>query len=115
MAPEWVMSYSLDHWIPVFTNYKVSFNANTILSDDYVSDRNWDRTTTMHDSADLNLTLGYGDQADTWQVSLWARNIMANKVTYNPEFNLSGDGLLQEIMNSNMFTSYGVQLKYDYF
>ena len=115
MAPEWVMSFSLDHWIPVFTDYKVSFNANSIISDDYVSDRNWDRTTTMHDSADLNLTLGYGDQADTWQVSLWARNIMAKKVTYNPEFHLSGDGLLQEIMNSNMFTSYGAQLKYDYF
>ncbi|MGK0298513.1 MAG: iron complex outermembrane receptor protein [Gammaproteobacteria bacterium] len=114
MAPEWQASFSVDHWVPVFTNYKLTFNANTILSDDYITDRNWDRRTTMHDSADLNLTMGYGDVDDVWQVSLWARNIMARKVTYNPQFHLSGDGLLQQPLNSNNFMSYGLQLKYDY-
>jgi outer membrane receptor protein involved in Fe transport len=114
MAPNWQVSMQLDHWVPVFDQYKVSFNAKFIASDDYITDRNWSRVTTMHDSQDLNLTVGYGDRDDTWQVSAWARNIMANKVTYNPEFHLAGDGLLQQPLNSSNFMSYGLQLRYNY-
>jgi len=113
-APDWQMALQLDHWIPVFDQHKVSFNANFIASDDYITDRNWARVFTMHDSQDLNLAIGFGDQEDTWELSVWARNILEKKPTYNPEFDVTGDGQLNQLFNSSAFMSYGLQLKYNY-
>jgi len=113
-APDWQFAIQLDHWIPVFDSHKVSLNANFVASDDYITDRNWSKIYTMHASKDLNLSLGYGDQDDVWQVSLWARNLFEKRPTYNPEAHITGQGQISIITNSNMFTSYGVQFRYNY-
>ncbi len=113
-APDWQGSIQLDHWIPVFDQYKVSFNANFIASDAYITDRNWSKIFTMHKSQDLNLSLGYGDQDDVWEVSLWARNLLEKRPTYNPQNQITGQGQTSIITNSSMFTTYGLQLKFNY-
>jgi iron complex outermembrane recepter protein len=113
-APDWQISFSLDHWIPVFESHKVSMNANFIASDDYITDRNWAKEYTMHDSQDLNLSLGYGDLEDVWQVTLWARNILEKRPTYNPENDFTNQGQISIVTNSSMFTTYGLQFRYNY-
>ena len=113
-APDWQLSMQLDHWVPVFDQHKVSFNANFVASDDYITDRNGSKIFTMHDSQDLNLSVGYGDQEDIWELSVWARNILEKRPTYNPENQITGQGQTAIITNSSMVMSYGMQLKYNY-
>lgn len=113
-APDWQFSVQLDHWIPVFDTNKVSFNANFIASDEYITDRNWSKIFTMHQSEDLNLSVGFGDQEDVWQVSLWARNLMGKRPSYNPENQITGQGQISIITTSSMFTTYGLQFTYNY-
>jgi len=113
-APDWQLSLQMDHWVPVFDEHKLSFNANFVASDNYITDRNWSKIYTMHDSQDLNLSVGYGDQEDTWELSVWARNILEKRPTYNPENQITGQGQTSIITNSSMFMSYGMQLKYNY-
>jgi len=113
-APDWQIALQLDHWIPVYERHKVSLNANFIASDEYITDRAWSKVYTMHQSTDLNLSLGYGDLGDVWEVSLWARNIMGKRPTYNPDMDFTNRGQIQIVTNSNMFSTYGLQVRYNY-
>lgn len=110
-TPDWTFALRGEYWFPVLNNYKVTTNANFLISDGYLLD--FDEIFVMEQYENLNLNLGFGDQEDVWRVSLWGRNILSPKPTYQPEFDLD-DESEAFILSASAFTTYGVQLRYNF-
>ena len=56
--------------------------------------------------------MGIGDADQTWELSLYGRNLLEPRVKYYPEFDVDPDPILYETLSSNSFRTYGVQLRY---
>ncbi len=61
----------------------------------------------------MNLTAGLGDIDGKWRVSVYARNLLEARPTYNAEFDVFPNGLAStEGMGPSSFTTYGVKFEY---
>jgi hypothetical protein len=78
-------------------------------------DDNFSKIVTMDSHSDLNLTLAFGDQDDTWQVAVWGRNLTEPLPTYNPGEDVDPNGLVGVNLQSNAFRTFGVQFRYNYY
>jgi hypothetical protein len=63
---------------------------------------------------DINTSFSIGDQEDTWTMSVWGRNLLEARQSYNKEFNTLPDGLIGASMSPNNFMSYGVKFRYNW-
>jgi outer membrane receptor protein involved in Fe transport len=113
-TPDWNFVLDFDYSTPVLNGYKVSINSKLSYSDGYILDDNFDKSITMDTHSDLNLNIGFGDQNDTWRVSIYGRNLTEPLPTYNPQEDINSNGLVGINLPSNMFRSYGVQFRYNY-
>ncbi len=110
-VPDWAFNLRATYWIPVMDQYKVSANANGMLSDGYKM--GFDGIFQMETYGDLNLSLGFGDQDDVWQVSAYGRNLIHPKQKYFGEFNHSDDTVIT-FFSARNFMTYGLDFKYSY-
>jgi len=114
-TPDWIFTANLDYWVPVLDTYKVTFNGKFKISDGYITNvEDFDQTIMMNQHEDMNLTVGFGAQDDSWRVSLWGRNLLEPLPSYNAEFDVIPTGLITTSLSSSHFRSYGVQFEYNY-
>lgn len=113
-APDWQLVANSNYWMPVLGTYKLGMNTQVSFSDAYVLSDAFSKIVTMHSHIDLNLSLGFGPQDETWKISVYGRNLTEPLPDYNPENDLAADGL--EIVNTtrSMYRTMGVQLRYNY-
>ena len=68
----------------------------------------------MNTHADMNLKLGFGDMNDTWNVSVYGRNLLEPIPSYNVEYDIAPNPLRTGGLSASMLMSYGVQMQYNY-
>jgi iron complex outermembrane receptor protein len=113
-TPDWKFVLTMDYWMPVLDEYRLNFNAKGYVSDAYITDINgFGQTVMMNRHEDLNLTAGIGDQNDTWEFSVWGRNIFEARRSYNEEFDVLPSGLQSGSMSPSQFFSYGIKFRYN--
>ncbi len=114
-SPDWKFVFDADYWMAVFNNQKLTFTAKAYYSDGYLPDADNVAPPIKFDThGDMNLTLAFGDMDDTWSVQLFGRNLLGARPTYYPENNLERTGSMMYPISPTAFTTYGVQLTYNY-
>ncbi|NIO10184.1 MAG: hypothetical protein GTO40_20135, partial [Deltaproteobacteria bacterium] len=62
-----------------------------------------------------NLNAGISGIDDTWYVGFWVRNLFDEGIQYFPEFDFRDDrGRVDWSVSPRNWTSYGMQLRYNY-
>ena len=101
--------------MPIGDSYRLSSDFKGYYSDGYVTDVNAFTKDVKYDKhGDMNISVGFGDMDDTWELSVFARNILQARQTYNPEFDVAPDGFLAGNFSPNNFMTYGVNLHYNF-
>lgn len=114
-SPKWVFTGDVNYWYPVLDGHKLTFNGKFKVSDGYISNvESFSQEIKMNRHADMNLSLGFGDINDTWEVSAWARNILEAVPSYNPEYDVAPSFIRTGGLSPSHLMSYGVRLKYNY-
>ncbi len=92
----------------------MSFNAKAYSSDGYILDvESFTHVVQYNNHSDLNVMAGFGDIDGTWRVSVFARNLLEARPSYNAEFDTFPDGLaFTEGIGPSSFTTYGVKFTY---
>lgn len=110
-TPDWTFTLRTDYWAPLWNNYKVTFNANFLVSDGYLLD--FDKLFVMKSHEDMNLSMGFGPQDDTWRITVWGRNLLEPLPVYQSQYD--HDNERENLtLSANQFRTYGVQLKYNF-
>ena len=111
--PSWVFTASLDYWMPVTDDYKMTFNGRFKYSDGYLTNiETFARTVQMPTHTDVNLSLGIANMDDDWELSIYGRNLTEPRKEYYPEFDVLPEAVVTTALGSSAFRTYGVQLKY---
>ncbi len=118
-APDWKFSANLDYGFPVlFGKYRPNLNVNLMASDEYIDNRNLQRTVMFLSHEDVGVSLEVVDVDDTWGIVFWARNLMNIRPSLLSEFDLIGSGLVSNSDGAQLaadnFNSFGVTLKYNF-
>lgn len=113
--PDWVFVLNTNYSRPFMDRYKISINGLLKYSDGWLPDiETFSRVVQMPEHTDLNLTLGFGDQDDTWQFALYGRNILEPRKKYYPEFDVDPGAFVNTALGSSAFRTYGLQFTYFY-
>jgi hypothetical protein len=116
-SPDWQGTIKADYRQPINGWLEGRLNVAYMVSDDMIPGRTWDTGTMVDRHHDMNLTVGVGNLDGSWQVSAYARNLMANKPVYHPE-NLpsgaTGSGVRGTALAASNFTNFGLALKFTY-
>ena len=95
------------------------FNAKGYISDGYIIDvESFHRIVKYNQHEDLNLMVGFGDLAGRWTVSLFARNLLEARPSYNAQYDVIPDGLAGSgddtgvHLSQSSFTIYGLKFHY---
>lgn len=116
-TPDYKFVGTVDYWMPVFNNHKVMFNAKGYYSDGYADDsETFTQAIRYPKHGDINMSIGYGDTADTWMISVYARNLLQATQRYYPEFTdpAADAGFIQIDVDQTMTTTYGLKFEYYY-
>ncbi len=113
-TPDWKFVLTADYRVPIANRFEMSFNAKGFVSDGYILDvENFSKTVQYNQHEDLNLMIGFGDIDGRWVVSVFGRNLLEARPSYNAEFDTFPDGLADtEGMGPSSFTTYGVKFTY---
>lgn len=113
-TPDWKFVFSADYYTPISDKYEFTFNLKAFASDGYILNvEAFDLVTKYNTHEDMNIITGIRNLEDNWAVSLFARNILEARPSYNSEFDLIPDGLEAVHLSPSSFTTYG--LKFEYF
>jgi outer membrane receptor protein involved in Fe transport len=114
-TPDYKFVLGVDYWMPLFNDYKLVSTFKGYISDGYLTDVNgFDPIVKFNKHEDINYTLGFGDMEDTWQFSIWGRNLLGARPTFNEEFDVIPNGLTTGSMSPNYFKTYGVKFRYNF-
>jgi iron complex outermembrane receptor protein len=114
-TPDWKFVLMADYELPIGSNYKANFNSKMAFSDGYIDNvEEFDRIVDWGQHENINVSIGFGDVDDTWQLSLWGRNLTQSQPQYNPEFDVEPIGIVVKSLGLNDFRTYGVQFRYNY-
>jgi hypothetical protein len=112
-TPDWKFVASADYYTPISDKYEFSFNVKGYASDGYILNvEAFDLVTKYNKHEDLNVILGIRNLEDNWAVSLFARNILEARPSYNAEFDTIPDGLEAVHLSPSSFTTYGIKFEY---
>jgi outer membrane receptor protein involved in Fe transport len=114
-TPEYKIMMNLDYDYPLFDNYKATFNTRLALSDGYIVNvTDYEELVKFGSHENLDISVGFGDINDAWNVSVWGRNLTKTQIEYFPEF--AGDPRAREVMQmpQSYYTTYGLQLTYNW-
>ncbi len=113
--PSWVFTAGMDYWLPLMDSYKMTFNGRFKYSDGYLTNiETFSKTVQMPTHTDVNLSLGIADSEDTWEVSIYGRNLTEPRKEYYPEFDPVPEAVVSTALGSTAFRTYGIQVKYLY-
>ena len=113
-TPDWKFVFSADYYTPISEKYEFNFNLKAYASDGYILNvEAFDLVTKYNTHEDMNVLFGIRNLDDNWAVSLFARNILEARPSYNPQFDTIPDGLESVHLSPSSFTTYG--LKFEYF
>ena len=112
-TPDWKFVLTADYRVPV-GRFELSFNAKGYVSDGYILDvESFRKDVKFNKHEDLSLMVGLGALDGRWRVSLFARNLLEARPSYNSEFDVFPNGLADtEGMGPSSFTTYGVKFEY---
>jgi outer membrane receptor protein involved in Fe transport len=116
-APDWKVILGADYEQPLFGNYIGMLNTKMAISDGYTEDTlGFTYTIAWPTHADWNMTVAFGDADRTWDVGLFARNILGARKKYFPEHEAeSGQpGIQTDDMPQSAWFNYGIQFNYYY-
>ena len=112
-TPDWKFILSADYRMPIAGRYELSFNAKGYISDGYILDvESFSQVVKYNKHEDLNLMVGLGDIDGKWKVSVFARNLLEARPSYNAEFDIFPNGLASTSLSPSAFTTYGVKFEY---
>ncbi len=113
-TPDWKFVLTWDYRTPIADRFELFFNAKVYVSDGYILDvESFSEIVKFNKHEDLNLMLGFGDIDGTWVVSLFGRNVLEARPSYNPEFDVYPNGLASTGgMGPSSFATYGVKFTY---
>jgi len=120
-TPDWKFVASADYNTPVFGKYELYLSAIGYVSDGYILDvESFDKTVKYNKHGDLSLKAGIGASDGTWIVSVFARNLLEARPSYNAEYDTYPNGLAGSgddtgvYLGQSSFTVYGVKFEYSY-
>ena len=116
-APDWKIILGADYEQPLFGNYIGMVNTKMAISDGYTEDTlGFTHVKQWPTHADLNTNISFGDADKTWDVALYARNILGARQKYYPEFEAESEqpGIQTDDMPQSAFFNYGIQFNYYY-
>jgi len=114
-APDWNFVLDIDYRLPVFNNYEMNFTGKGFLSSSYhTQSASFDRTVSYDTHGDISLNVGIGDQADTWRLSVYGRNLLEATPKYFRELDVRPTGLFTFPARQTDFATYGVKFQYNY-
>ncbi len=114
-APDWKVILGADYEQPLFGNYIGTISSKMAISDGYTEDTlgftlllQWPTHT------DLNMTFAFGDADRTWDVGLYARNILGarQKVYLEYQDEAEQPGIRTDDMPQSAWFNYGIQFNY---
>jgi iron complex outermembrane receptor protein len=112
-TPDWKFVLSVDYYTPIGGAYEFMFNAKGYVSDGYIlAVESFDLVTKYNQHEDLNLIFGIRNVENDWALSLFARNLLEARPSYNAEYDAIPDGLEAVHLSPSSFTSYGIKLEY---
>ena len=92
------------------------FSTKIAWSDDYIWNvEDFDRVIAYNQRVTANANFGFGDQDETWNVTLWGRNLFESGLEYNPEHDpVPRRARADNNMSPRNWFSYGLQLQYNF-
>jgi len=110
---DWKLVGSGDYVMPVLDRFQVRANVKGYLTSGYRLGDLFDYT-----YGDVNTFLSFGDQDETWNVMVYARNLLEPRPKVRPDRFVPGTETgvesLGETTSSNFFMKYGVQVQYNF-
>ncbi len=83
------------------------------MSDGYILDvESFDQVVKYNEHEDLNVSIGFGDIDGKWMVSVFGRNLLEARPSYNAEFDIFPNGVESASLSPSNFATYGVKLEY---
>ena len=112
-TPDWKFILSADYQVPIGDRFQLYLNAKGYVSDGYILNvESFSQVVKYNKHEDLNLMVGLGDIDGKWTVSVFARNLLEARPSYNAQFDLFPNGVASTSLGPSNFTTYGV--KFDY-
>jgi len=103
-SPDWKVVFDARYEMPVLDRFMATLTAKAFLSDGYFTNYNtFTRDVEFNTHGDINLNLSFGDQARTWKVSAYGRNLLQARPRYKPEFDVDPRGILISTMSASKF------------
>ena len=120
-TPDWKFVMTADYQVPLSGKYELHFNAMGYISDGYILDvESFDQIVKYNQHEDLSLTAGLGGPSGRWVVSVFARNLLEARPSYNAEFDSYPNGLAGSgddtgvHLGASSFTTYGLKFEYSF-
>ncbi|MCZ6656648.1 MAG: TonB-dependent receptor [Gammaproteobacteria bacterium] len=118
-TPDWKFVLTADYRVPIAGRFELSFIAKGYISDGYILDvESFSQKVKYNQHEDLNLMIGFGDLDGRWRVSVFGRNLLKARPSYNRRFDTfpiglggAGDDTGTHI-GPSQFTTYGVKFEY---
>jgi outer membrane receptor protein involved in Fe transport len=118
-TPDWKFVFSADYEKDMPGNYRFGLHAKAYVSDAYILDvESFDQVVKFNQHEDMDLRLSLSGPGDRWTVSLFARNLLEARPSYNRELDIFPNGLAGSgddtgvHLSPSSFTSYGVKFEY---
>jgi len=117
-TPDYKIVMSADYIHPISNNYQLSLNVHGYISDDMListgNDVSLSRTVVFPKHGDMNVSAGIGNRDGTWELSLYARSILAATAIYQPEFDFAPNGYVTFSATRTNFRSYGLRFNHNF-
>jgi hypothetical protein len=114
-TPDWKFVVTSNYIMPVLDSYQVSFNVKGYYSDGFITARDtFDRLSAYNTHGDVNLSIGFGDQAGVWALSAYANNILEARESYNGELDIFPSGINSTQVTRSNFMTYGLKFGYNF-
>ncbi|NNC77202.1 MAG: TonB-dependent receptor, partial [Woeseiaceae bacterium] len=112
-TPDWKFVFTADYFVPLGSEYELTFNAKAYASDGYILEvESFDDVVNYDTHEDLNILVGLRNVDKGWTISAFARNLLEARPTYHPEADRFPNGLESVHLSPSSFTTYGVKLEY---
>ncbi len=115
-TPSWKFALGANYKRPFMDNYSWFLDVRGFISDGSRSGRSNDPAATVKwdKHGDMNVSIGFGPQDEQWRVVGFVRNILQDRETYHPEFDIVSTGLVTTTMSPSSFRAYGARLEYSF-
>jgi len=112
-TPDWKFILTADYRAPIGSKYELAINAKGYASDGYIlAVESFSKVVKYNEHEDLNITVGLGDIDGKWMVSVFARNLLEARPSYNARFDIFPNGVASASLGPSNFTTYGVKFEY---